>query len=414
MPRSVEELKNIVIENYTYSLPKERIAKFPVEERDASKLLYYSDGDITRYEFRDAPRLLHSGQHLVFNNTKVIHARLLFRKPTGASVEVFCIEPETPRDYALNFAAKNRCEWICMVGNLKKWRDEAIAMEFMFEGERHVLTAVKSAANEEGVRIAFSWDGDLSFGEVIEICGKMPIPPYLEREAEASDELRYQTVYSREEGSVAAPTAGLHFTESVLDTMKERGIRVEELTLHVGAGTFKPVKSSCIGGHDMHTEHFYVSSALLRSFVERQTDVVAVGTTSVRTLESLYWMGVKLIEGKEDFRTLGQWEAYELPGHYSQEESFGALLDRMEALSVDVLAADTTIMIVPGYEFKVADYMFTNFHQPRSTLLLLIAAAIGEDWTKVYDYAMRHEFRFLSYGDSSLLKIKKPHDLCSI
>lgn len=242
----------------------------------------------------------------------------------------------------------------------------------------------------------------------------MPIPPYLEREAEVSDELRYQTVYSREEGSVAAPTAGLHFTESVLDTMKKRGIRVEELTLHVGAGTFKPVKSSCIGGHDMHTEHFYVSSALLHSFMERQTDVVAVGTTSVRTLESLYWMGVKLIEGKEDFRTLGQWEAYELPGHYSQEESFRALLGRMETLSVDVLAADTTIMIVPGYEFKVADYMFTNFHQPRSTLLLLIAAAIGEDWTKVYDYAMRHGFRFLSYGDSSLLKIKKSHDLCSI
>lgn len=406
MNTELTTLKNIKIEDYTYHLPDEKIAKFPLADREASKLLVYEEGKIAEKTFSEVPQLLASGNTLIFNNTKVIYARLFFQKPTGAHIEIFCLEPAFPEDYAQNFAASRSCEWSCMVGNLKKWREGEICCHFEYQGEETVLKAEKTGQKEGEVRVRFSWNNDLSFSEVLECCGKIPIPPYLNRESEESDKIRYQTVYSKEEGSVAAPTAGLHFTRNLLDRLKEKGVGIEELTLHVGAGTFRPVKAEKIGGHDMHTEHIVVTRKLVENLRRRQNGVVAVGTTSVRTLESLYWMGVKRLEGKEDFCSLSQWEVYDLPAHYDLEESMSALAGWFEQSGEELLKARTTIIILPGYRYRVIDAMFTNFHQPQSTLLLLVAAAVGEDWKQIYRYALTHDFRFLSYGDSSLLKIR--------
>ena len=325
MDRELDKLRNIRIEDYTYNLPDERIAKFPLAEREASKLLIYRGGRIEESRFSEVRRLLRAGQMLVFNNTKVIHARLFFRKATGAVIEVFCLEPYLPVDYAQNFAARDSCEWSCMVGNLKKWKEGSIACDFTYGEATYRLTAEKVRQQEGELIIRFSWTGGLSFSEVLEGCGRIPIPPYLNRESEASDEVRYQTVYSKEEGSVAAPTAGLHFTRAILNDLKEKGVHVRELTLHVGAGTFRPVKAETIGDHDMHTEHLVISRELVEQLKEKTGDIVAVGTTSVRTLESLYWMGVKRLAGQEDFFTLGQWEAYTLPQDYSLREAMEAL-----------------------------------------------------------------------------------------
>ena len=322
-------------------------------------------------------------------------------------MEVFCLEPYLPVDYAQNFAARDSCEWSCMVGNLKKWKEGSIACDFTYGEATYRLTAEKVRQQEGELIIRFSWTGGLSFSEVLEGCGRIPIPPYLNRESEASDEVRYQTVYSKEEGSVAAPTAGLHFTRAILNDLKEKGVHVRELTLHVGAGTFRPVKAETIGDHDMHTEHLVISRELVEQLKEKTGDIVAVGTTSVRTLESLYWMGVKRLAGQEDFFTLGQWEAYTLPQDYSLREAMEALCGWFDTACQELLKARTTIIIVPGYRYRVIDAMFTNFHQPQSTLLLLVGAAVGEDWHKIYDYALTHDFRFLSYGDSSLLEVKK-------
>ena len=407
MDRELDKLRNIRIEDYTYNLPDERIAKFPLAEREASKLLIYRGGRIEESRFSEVRRLLRAGQMLVFNNTKVIHARLFFRKATGAVIEVFCLEPYLPVDYAQNFAARDSCEWSCMVGNLKKWKEGSIACDFTYGEATYRLTAEKVRQQEGELIIRFSWTGGLSFSEVLEGCGRIPIPPYLNRESEASDEVRYQTVYSKEEGSVAAPTAGLHFTRAILNYLKEKGVHVRELTLHVGAGTFRPVKAETIGDHDMHTEHLVISRELVEQLKEKTGDIVAVGTTSVRTLESLYWMGVKRLAGQEDFFTLGQWEAYTLPQDYSLREAMEALCGWFDTACQELLKARTTIIIVPGYRYRVIDAMFTNFHQPQSTLLLLVGAAVGEDWHKIYDYALTHDFRFLSYGDSSLLEVKK-------
>lgn len=403
----LDELKNIKIEDYTYDLPDERIAKFPLAERDASKLLIYNEGQVGEKHFSDVKEVLQAGQTLIFNNTKVIHARIFFKKLTGANIEIFCLEPHKPADYAQNFAARKTCEWICMVGNLKKWKDGAIECFFEYEGKTCVLTAEKVKQEEGEVIIRFSWNLDISFSEVLEECGRIPIPPYLNRESEDSDKIRYQTVYSREEGSVAAPTAGLHFSKNILVALQEKGITIQELTLHVGAGTFRPVKANKIGGHDMHTEHIIVSRELVNRLQNKSDDLIAVGTTSVRTLESLYWMGVKRLEGIEEFYSVEQWEAYQLPGHYSLQESMEALAAWFVETGQENLKAQTTIIIVPGYCFRVIDAMFTNFHQPQSTLLLLVTAAIGEDWKSVYSYALEHDFRFLSYGDSSFLRIRK-------
>ena len=407
MDRELDKLRNIRIEDYTYNLPDERIAKFPLAEREASKLLIYRGGRIEESRFSEVRRLLRAGQMLVFNNMKVIHARLFFRKATGAVIEVFCLEPYLPVDYAQNFAARDSCEWSCMVGNLKKWKEGGIACDFTYGEATYRLTAEKVRQQEGELIIRFSWTGGLSFSEVLEGCGRIPIPPYLNRESEASDEVRYQTVYSKEEGSVAAPTAGLHFTRAILNDLKEKGVHVRELTLHVGAGTFRPVKAETIGDHDMHTEHLVISRELVEQLKEKTGDIVAVGTTSVRTLESLYWMGVKRLAGQEDFFTLGQGEAYTLPQAYSLREAMEALCGWFDTACQELLKARTTIIIVPGYRYRVIDAMFTNFHQPQSTLLLLVGAAVGEDWHKIYDYALTHDFRFLSYGDSSLLEVKK-------
>lgn len=403
----LEELKNIRIENYSYELPESRIAKFPLAERESSKLLMYEDGKITEGVFRDVRDVLQAGQTLIFNNTKVIYARLFFQKETGAHIEVFCLEPFQPSDYALNFATSGSCEWSCMVGNLKKWREGTLSCFFDYRGERRVLQAFKVETKPGGeVIVRFSWDADLSFSEVLEHCGKIPIPPYLNRESEESDKIRYQTVYSKEEGSVAAPTAGLHFTQAILEDLKRKGVAVEELTLHVGAGTFRPVKAEKIGGHDMHTEHMVISKELIARLRDKSDDIVAVGTTSVRTLESIYWMGVKRLEGYSDFADVSQWECYTLPDRYTLREAMEALLGWFEETGDGRLKAATTIIILPGYRYRVIDALFTNFHQPQSTLLLLVAAAIGDDWKKVYDYALARNFRFLSYGDSSLLRVR--------
>lgn len=402
----LEELKNIKIEDYTYGLPEERIAKFPLEQREASQLLVYQEGRIDRKYFTDVGELLKPGQTLIFNNTKVIHARIFFRKPTGAVIEVFCLEPEYPVDYAQSFASRSECTWSCMVGNLKKWKEGDIECRFRYKEKECILRAEKQERMNGEVIVRFSWSDRLSFSEVLEACGHIPIPPYLNRDSEASDEIRYQTVYSREEGSVAAPTAGLHFTDEILETIREKGVRTAQLTLHVGAGTFRPVKAETIGGHDMHTEHLIISRQLVKCLKQKEKEMIAVGTTSVRTLESLYWMGVKRLEGKTEFFSLEQWEAYALPSHYTLRQAMEALEGWFEETGQEVLKAHTTIIIVPGYRFRVLDAMFTNFHQPQSTLLLLVAAAVGEDWRRIYDYALEHDFRFLSYGDSSFLKIR--------
>lgn len=405
----LEELKNIRIEDFSYDLPEEKIAKFPLAQREASKLLIYRDEHIDERYFYEVGEVLRPGQTLIFNNTKVIHARIFFKKPTGAVIEVFCLEPYLPEDYAQNFAAVRECEWSCMVGNMKKWKEGSIECRFVHNGKECVLKAEKQAQQNGEVIVHFSWNQELSFSEVLEGCGKIPIPPYLNRESEESDEIRYQTVYSREEGSVAAPTAGLHFTRDILMGLEANGIQTKELTLHVGAGTFRPVKVEKIGGHDMHTEHLVISRQLVEMLRDKAADIVAVGTTSVRTLESLYWMGVKRLEGCEEFFSLDQWDAYTLPAHYTLKEAMEALAEWFDTSRQEVLKACTTIIIVPGYSFRVIDAMFTNFHQPQSTLLLLVGAAVGDDWRKIYDYALQHSFRFLSYGDSSYLKIRNKY-----
>lgn len=402
----LDDLKNIRIEDYTYNLPDERIARFPLADRDGSRLLIYNDGKITSGMFKEVRNILEPRQTLIFNNTKVIYARMFFQKATGATIEVFCLEPAVPADYAQNFAARKSCTWSCMVGNLKKWKDEPVFCRFTCDGQECVLKAEKLEQSGGEVIVQFSWGHDISFSEVLECCGKIPIPPYLNRESEDDDKIRYQTVYSKEEGSVAAPTAGLHFSKQVLSDLSDKGVEIKELTLHVGAGTFRPVKAEKIGGHGMHTEHIIVSRDLLVGLRDKCHDVIAVGTTSVRTLESLYWMGVKRLQKNPDFNSLSQWESYTLPGHCSLTEAMTALIGWFDESGEELLKAKTTIIILPGYRFRVIDAMFTNFHQPQSTLLLLVAAAIGEDWKRVYDFALQNDFRFLSYGDSSFLKIR--------
>lgn len=397
-------LKDIKIEDYTYNLPDERIAKYPLGKRDESKLLVYKDKEISKHSFTDIPSLIPQKTCLVFNNTKVIHARLIFYKSTGARIEIFCLNPLSPSDYSVSFQSKKSCEWECIVGNLRKWKDAALKMDFTFEGNMYTLSASHEGGSDQAHRIKFSWDcEELSFGEVLEITGKIPVPPYLNRESEESDAIRYQTVYSKHEGSVAAPTAGLHFTDDVISVLHENNITTTELTLHVGAGTFKPVKSENIGGHDMHTEQIAITFETVCDIVNAEAGIFAVGTTSVRSLESFYWIGVKLLSGLSDVNFISQWEVYELAQDYSYKESFTAILEYMKSNALKSMMASTQIIIVPGYDYKVIDAIITNFHQPKSTLLLLVSALIGEKWRDVYDFALDNEFRFLSYGDSSIL-----------
>jgi len=400
--------KHIRISDYNYSLPDERIAKFPIAQRDHSKLLVYNKGEVGEDVFYHLPDYLPKGALMVFNNTKVIQARMHFRKETGALIEVFLLEPAEPSDYELMFQTTGRCAWYCLVGNLKKWKEGTLRRTIELNGKQIEVCATRGPLHGTSHRIDFEWTGDASFAEIIDAMGELPIPPYLNRETQESDKTTYQTVYSKIKGSVAAPTAGLHFTPEVLADIDAHGIDREELTLHVGAGTFKPVKSEEIEGHEMHTEFISVRRSTIQKLIDHKGQAIAVGTTSVRTLESLYYMGLKVLHDPdltESQLHVAQWEPYqEMRGEVvKSEKSLQALLDWMEKNNLEVLHSSTQIIIAPGYDYHIVKMLVTNFHQPQSTLLLLVSAFVKGDWHKIYDYALAHDFRFLSYGDSSLL-----------
>ena len=400
--------KHIRISDYNYSLPDERIAKFPIAQRDHSKLLVYNKGEVGEDVFFHLPDYLPKGALMVFNNTKVIQARMHFRKETGALIEVFLLEPAEPSDYELMFQTTGHCAWYCLVGNLKKWKEGTLRRTIELNGQQIEVCATRGPLHGTSHRIDFEWTGDASFAEIIDAMGELPIPPYLNRETQESDKTTYQTVYSKIKGSVAAPTAGLHFTPEVLADIDAHGIDREELTLHVGAGTFKPVKSEEIEGHEMHTEFISVRRSTIQKLIDHKGQAIAVGTTSVRTLESLYYMGLKVLDNpnlSESQLHVAQWEPYqEVRGEeVKSEKSLQALLDWMEKNNLEVLHSSTQIIIAPGYDYHIVKMLVTNFHQPQSTLLLLVSAFVKGDWHKIYDYALAHDFRFLSYGDSSLL-----------
>ena len=402
--------RHIDINHFNYELADERIAKFPLENRSSSKLLVYDNGSIAEERFSSIADNLPAGATLVFNNTRVVRARIVMHKASGARIEVFCLEPHNPADYERAFAMRGESEWSCIVGNLKKWKEGEVGIDFEYRGEPHTLRA---EITERGTRehiVKFRWSADCSFGELLEQLGRIPIPPYLNRESEEIDNTRYQTVYARYEGSVAAPTAGLHFTPELIDQMRERGFSFEEVTLHVGAGTFLPVKSEDAAEHPMHTEHFTVTRRTVEHLLANCRSIVAVGTTSVRTLESLTALAWRIrTAGTPDTeRVVGQWELYDIPAEFKGEEVLTTLRDYMQREGLEQLKAATQIMITPlGYRFRIVRYIVTNFHQPKSTLLLLVSAYVGEDWRRIYDYALEHDFRFLSYGDSSLLKVER-------
>jgi S-adenosylmethionine:tRNA ribosyltransferase-isomerase len=402
-----QEYKNISMESYDYPLPDERIAKFPLSQRDTSKLLLYKDGAISEDKFNTLPSHLPQNTLLVFNNTRVIQARLHFQKESGASIEIFCLEPHTPADYALSFQSTESCVWDCLVGNSKKWKEGKLTRTIQMDGETVNFSAERVTTGSPQ-QIRFSWDNTtFTFAKLLDAVGELPIPPYLNRDAEESDKTTYQTVYSKIEGSVAAPTAGLHFTPEVFTSLAESGAETAEVTLHVGAGTFRPVKSETIGGHDMHTELISVPLEIIEKIAETNRTIIAVGTTSVRTLESLYHIGVALGRDPENPQSLkvSQWQPYDCPSEITRQEAFCNIADYLKANNLTHLVTSTQIIIVPGYQFKVVDGIITNFHQPKSTLLLLVSAYIGEGekWREIYDYALANNFRFLSYGDSSLL-----------
>jgi len=400
----LEGHKNIRISDFTYSLPDERIAKYPLIERDKSKLLTWQNGKIGEDVFENSVNYLPEGSQLVFNNTRVIHARLFFYKETGSKIEIFCLEPVEPSEHQLAFQETEEVVWKCMVGNSKKWKEGFLNNTFEFEGQTINLTAAKIAQEGNTFHIRFIWNGGLHFSEIIEHIGQLPIPPYLNRETEESDEETYQTVYAKIDGSVAAPTAGLHFTENVFESLRKKNIQTREVTLHVGAGTFQPVKSETIDGHTMHHEQVEIPIGILRSFLEDPDNIIAVGTTSVRSVESLYWIGLQLEEKRFDpfHPEVKQWEPYENKASISIEKALQNIIYFLVENNEKAIHFSTQIIILPGYEFKLINGMFTNFHQPQSTLLLLISAFLGDDWRKVYDYALANNFRFLSYGDSNL------------
>lgn len=418
------DTKHIRIDDYDYPLPDERIAKYPLKERDHSKLLIYDDGQITDDVFYNLPRHLKSGSLMVFNNTRVIQARLHFRKDTGALIEVFLMEPALPADYEQMFQSVGHCSWLCMIGNLKKWKDGRLSRDIEVKGTKLTLNAemdrTKTAEKSGGTNywVDFSWnDSNANFAEILEAVGELPIPPYLNRKTEESDKTTYQTVYSKIKGSVAAPTAGLHFTKKVLADIDACGIVRDEVTLHVGAGTFKPVKTEEIAGHNMHSEYIVVHRHTFSNLLAHGCQCIAVGTTSVRTLESLYYIGVKIVRNpdiaEEDLH-VAQWEPYDLPHNadglvvvdgkaVSVSEAIGAVNDYLVREGLEALHTSTQIIIAPGYDYKIVKTLVTNFHQPKSTLLLLVSAFLKGDWRRVYDYALSHDFRFLSYGDACLL-----------
>ncbi len=401
-----EKVTGISISDYAYDLPNEKIAKYPLDERDQSKLLVWKNGTILDSQFGDLPDFLPANSLLVFNNTKVIRARLHFQKETGAKIEIFCLDPVDPIDYQIAFQSTQSCIWNCMIGNQKKWKGEPLFKTMQIDNTNIELCAEQIHPDNNKNLIRFRWNNpNVEFSRIIENAGSLPIPPYLNRETEQSDLERYQTVYSKIKGSVAAPTAGLHFTEKVFNQLTKAGHQLAELTLHVGAGTFQPVKSETISGHEMHSEHFYVSRDFLKKLINHSGKKIAVGTTSVRTLESLYWLGFQAYKNPElnmGELKVTQWEAYQESVKISMSEALGVLIDFLDRHQTDYLAASTQIIIAPGYQFRVIDGLITNFHQPQSTLLLLISAYLGEEWRKIYAHALSDNYRFLSYGDSNL------------
>ena len=403
----MKDTKHIKISEFNYPLPDERIAKFPLSTRDESKLLVYRQGEVSEDRFTSLPSYLEPGEMMVFNNTKVIQARLHFRKETGALIKVFCLEPIQPNDYVLSFQQTRQCSWLCMVGNLKKWKEGTLKRSIEVKGKIITLCATRGECRGTSHWIDFEWnDNTLTFADVLEAVGELPIPPYLNRDTQESDKETYQTVYSKIKGSVAAPTAGLHFTERVLKALDDKGIDREELTLHVGAGTFKPVKSEEIEGHEMHTEYISVNKRTIEKLIAHCGKTIAVGTTSVRTLESLYYIGVLIHlnpEANQEELHIKQWMPYEPHPALTPVESLQTILDYLHRHGMEALHTSTQIIIAPGYEYKIVKKIVTNFHQPQSTLLLLVSAFVKGDWKKIYDYALSHDFRFLSYGDSSLL-----------
>lgn len=391
------------IEDFNYDLPEARIAKYPLDSRDASKLLIYKDGICSETVFKNLPGQLPEGALMVFNDTKVVPARLFFRRSSGAHIEIFCLQPHCPKEYVEAFSSVGKCSWECVIGNAKRWKDDLI----QYDSDNAELLAVNLQARlleregQTGI-VEFTWEGDSPFSAILDLCGRVPIPPYLNRETETIDLERYQTTYARVRGSVAAPTAGLHFTQKTLEDISARGIDIEKVCLHVGAGTFLPVKSSNVAEHPMHREPFVVSRELLKTLAAGGRPLIAVGTTSVRTLESLYYAGADCIE-KGEPSDIEQWAPYTRECKYSTSEALEALIGYLDRKGLDSLKLGTRIIIVPGFKFRLVDMMITNFHQPQSTLLLLISAFVGGDWKNIYGYAMSHGFRFLSYGDSSLL-----------
>ena len=404
-------IRNININDYNYDLPDEKIAKYPLDERDMSKLLVFDGDKIEEDRFRNISTHLPAGSLLLFNDTKVINARMIFEKETGARIEVFCLDPISPSDYAQAFAQNGRCSWKCLVGNSKKWKDGRLKKSIIVDGKNLDLYITRVREIGNSFEILFEWDNpDICFSQIIDVAGNIPIPPYLNRNSEDIDKVRYQTVYSHYQGSVAAPTAGLHFTERVMVDLKKCNIQSDAVTLHVGAGTFQPVKTDNAAEHEMHTEHFIVKRTTIEKIVQYLGNITITGTTTVRTVESLFCVGAQIFENKdvdaEEFH-VSQWEAYEYKDKYDVREILENLLSWMTAKGLEYIRCATQIMIVPGFRFRITDRLITNFHQPKSTLLLLLSAFIGDEWRKVYGYALENNFRFLSYGDSCLFLNKK-------
>ena len=426
-------MEEILIEDYNYPLPDERIAKYPLAERDQSKLLVYREGQVTQDTFCRVGEYLPASSLLIYNNTRVIQARLEFHKQSpgnaeplhntlGARIEIFCLEPLEPHDYQLSLGSTEGCTWKCMIGNAKKWKTGALSLPVQLpSGEQVTLFAEKGEQTGNTFAVHFSWNSPLegewkgSFAEILDAVGELPIPPYLNRKTEESDKTTYQTVYSRIKGSVAAPTAGLHFTDQVLNGLRDRGIQTAEVTLHVGAGTFQPVKTADANQHTMHTEIIAVPKTTIQTIIDNLGHIVAVGTTSMRTLESLYFLGVQLLNHSTPLLnnatrllSVAQFEPYEKQYTLTTADALQAIVNYLEQTGQDTLHAETQIMIKPGYRFHIVDQLITNFHQPKSTLLLLVSAFVGGDWHTIYDYALSHDFRFLSYGDSSILFRRNP------
>lgn len=402
---TIDKVRNIRISDYNYPLPDHRIAKHPLAAREQCKLLCYKvGGEISEGHFYDVPAVLPEKAMLVYNNTRVINARLRFRKSTGSTIEIFCLEPVAPCDYQLIFQTTQSCTWLCLVGNSKRWKQGPLTQEIEVDGKTVTLEANRGERRGNSFEIEFSWKGDVTFASILEAIGEIPIPPYLNRGTESTDSADYQTVYSHIDGSVAAPTAGLHFTDEVLAECDKRGITRRELTLHVGAGTFQPVKSENIGEHEMHHEFISVQRSLLVDLINAEGPVVAVGTTSVRTLESLYYVGQVLEtnpDADEEMLTVKQWMPYSTPCEISTKKALQNVVDYLDRHHAEAYMGSTQLMIAPGFQYRIISGMITNFHQPQSTLLLLVSAFVGEDhWRAIYDYALDHDFRFLSYGDA--------------